>query len=33
VRWWATSFLAVALAGDDLRYDATPLEETATRDT
>jgi phosphate-selective porin OprO and OprP len=27
VRWWATSFLAVAVAGYYLRYDVAPVEE------
>lgn len=32
VRWWATSFLAVGVAGYYLRYDVAPVEEPTTRD-
>jgi phosphate-selective porin OprO/OprP len=32
VRWWATSFLAVSMAGYYLRYDTPPVEETTTKD-
>lgn len=32
IRWWATSFLAVSLAGYYLRYDVAPIEEPTQRD-